>query len=134
MTKMIEIKNLMKKYGKNIVLKDITENVNKGQVICVIGPSGSGKSTLARLLEREADPDHGTITVGGISLQNFTDEARTRSLIVVPQEPALFAWTVRENLRLYRMDANDNEIVEAARAACIAHAGKIHGNSGKIAH
>ena len=50
MTKMIEIKNLMKKYGKNIVLKDITENVNKGQVICVIGPSGSGKSTFLRCL------------------------------------------------------------------------------------
>ena len=46
MDKMIEIKNLKKNYGKNEVLKDITETVDKGQVICVIGPSGSGKSTL----------------------------------------------------------------------------------------
>ena len=51
MTKMIEIKNLMKKYGKNIVLKDITENVNKGQVICVIGPSRVRQEHFSSLLE-----------------------------------------------------------------------------------
>lgn len=50
MDKMIEIKNLKKNYGKNEVLKDITETVDKGQVICVIGPSGSGKSTFLRCL------------------------------------------------------------------------------------
>lgn len=100
-------------------LTDFSLRIDPGETVAVIGPSGSGKSTLARLLEREADPDHGTITVGGVALQDFTDEARTRSLIVVPQEPVLFAWTVRENLRLYRMDADNNEIIEAARAACI---------------
>ena len=61
MTKMIEIKNLMKKYGKNIVLKDITESVNKGQVICVIGPSGSGKSTFLRCLNVLEKPNSGKI-------------------------------------------------------------------------
>lgn len=100
-------------------LTDFSLRIEPGETVAVIGPSGSGKSTLARLLEREADLDHGTITVGGIPLQDFTDEARTRSLIVVSQDPVLFAWTVRENLRLYRPDASDSEIVEAARAARI---------------
>ena len=48
-TKMIEIQNLQKKFKNNIVLKDITEHVDKGQVICVIGPSGAGKSTFPEL-------------------------------------------------------------------------------------
>lgn len=61
MDKMIEIKNLKKNYGKNEVLKDITETVDKGQVICVIGPSGSGKSTFLRCLNVLEKPTSGKI-------------------------------------------------------------------------
>ena len=74
MTKMIEIKNLMKKYGKNIVLKDITENVNKGQVICVIGPSGSGKSTFLRCLNVLEKPNSGKILFEGKDLTNISEK------------------------------------------------------------
>ena len=74
MTKMIEIKNLMKKYGKNIVLKDITENVNKGQVICVIGPSGSGKSTFLRCLNVLEKPNSGKVLFEGKDLTNISEK------------------------------------------------------------
>lgn len=74
MTKMIEIKNLMKKYGKNIVLKDITESVNKGQVICVIGPSGSGKSTFLRCLNVLEKPNSGKILFEGKDLTNISEK------------------------------------------------------------
>ncbi|MCW2289152.1 ABC-type transport system involved in cytochrome bd biosynthesis fused ATPase/permease subunit [Leucobacter luti] len=96
---------------------DLSLTIESGEIVAVIGPSGSGKSTLARLLEREVTPHQGTITVGGIPLHDFTHEARTRSVVVVPQDPVLFAWTVSENLRLYRPDASDEEIFDAARTA-----------------
>lgn len=74
MDKMIEIKNLKKNYGKNEVLKDITETVNKGQVICVIGPSGSGKSTFLRCLNVLEKPTSGKIIFDGQDLAHISEK------------------------------------------------------------
>ncbi|MBU5279223.1 amino acid ABC transporter ATP-binding protein [Ligilactobacillus animalis] len=71
---MIEIKNLKKNYGKNEVLKDITETVNKGQVICVIGPSGSGKSTFLRCLNVLEKPTSGKIIFDGQDLAHISEK------------------------------------------------------------
>ena len=60
-TKIIEVKNLQKKFKDNVVLKDITEHVDKGQVICVIGPSGAGKSTFLRCLNALEQPSSGQV-------------------------------------------------------------------------
>lgn len=116
----VELVDLSYHYpGTSAGLTDLSLRIEPGETVAVIGPSGSGKSTLARLLERDADPDVGSIAVGGIPLREFTERARTRSVVVVAQDPVLFAWSVRENLRLYCEDASDTEIVDAARAACI---------------
>ena len=74
MDKMIEIKNLKKNYGKNEVLKDITETVDKGQVICVIGPSGSGKSTFLRCLNVLEKPTRGKIIFDGQDLAHISEK------------------------------------------------------------
>lgn len=74
MDKMIEIKNLKKNYGKNEVLKDITETVDKGQVICVIGPSGSGKSTFLRCLNFLEKPTSGKIIFDGQDLAHISEK------------------------------------------------------------
>lgn len=74
MDKMIEIKNLKKNYGKNEVLKDITETVDKGQVICVIGPSGSGKSTFLRCLNVLGKPTSGKIIFDGQDLAHISEK------------------------------------------------------------
>ena len=104
MTKMIEIKNLMKKYGKNIVLKDITENVNKGQVICVIGPSGSGKSTFLRCLNVLEKPNSGKILFEGKDLTNISEKelcALREKMGMVFQSFNLFPnMTVLENIKV----------------------------------
>ncbi|MCR1890268.1 amino acid ABC transporter ATP-binding protein [Ligilactobacillus murinus] len=71
---MIEIKNLKKNYGKNEVLKDITETVDKGQVICVIGPSGSGKSTFLRCLNVLEKPTSGKIIFDGQDLAHISEK------------------------------------------------------------
>ena len=107
MTKMIEIKNLMKKYGKNIVLKDITENVNKGQVICVIGPSGSGKSTFLRCLNVLEKPNSGKILFEGKDLTNISEKelcALREKMGMVFQSFNLFPnMTVLENIKVAPM-------------------------------
>lgn len=107
MTKMIEIKNLMKKYGKNIVLKDITENVNKGQVICVIGPSGSGKSTFLRCLNVLEKPNSGKILFEGRDLTNISEKelcALREKMGMVFQSFNLFPnMTVLENIKVAPM-------------------------------
>jgi len=74
MDKMIEIKNLKKNYGKNEVLKDITETVDKGQVNCVIGPSGSGKSTFLRCLNVLEKPTSGKIIFDGQDLAHISEK------------------------------------------------------------
>lgn len=107
MTKMIEIKNLMKKYGKNIILKDITENVNKGQVICVIGPSGSGKSTFLRCLNVLEKPNSGKILFEGKDLTNISEKelcALREKMGMVFQSFNLFPnMTVLENIKVAPM-------------------------------
>ena len=107
MTKMIEIKNLMKKYAKNIVLKDITENVNKGQVICVIGPSGSGKSTFLRCLNVLEKPNSGKILFEGKDLTNISEKelcALREKMGMVFQSFNLFPnMTVLENIKVAPM-------------------------------
>jgi ABC-type transport system involved in cytochrome bd biosynthesis fused ATPase/permease subunit len=103
--------------GTGAGVTDVTLRVAPGETVAVIGASGSGKSTLVRLLERDVDPDRGTVLVGGVDLREYDRAARSRSVVVVPQDPALFAWTVRDNLRLYRPDATDAELEDAARAA-----------------
>lgn len=74
MDNMLEIKNLKKTFGKNEVLKDITENVEKGQVICVIGPSGSGKSTFLRCLNVLEQPTSGKIIFDGQDLAHISEK------------------------------------------------------------
>ena len=99
--------NLSIGYGKNIVLKDITENVNKGQVICVIGPSGSGKSTFLRCLNVLEKPNSGKILFEGKDLTNISEKelcALREKMGMVFQSFNLFPnMTVLENIKVAPM-------------------------------
>lgn len=103
--------------GTGTGLDGLSLRVRPGERLAVVGPSGSGKSTLARLLEREIDPGTGRLRVDDVDLRDYTRRARSRSVVVVPQDPTLFAWTVRDNLRLYRPEATDAEIERACTVA-----------------
>ena len=121
MTKMIEIQNLMKKYGENVILKDITEDVNKGQVICVIGPSGSGKSTFLRCLNVLEKPNSGKILFEGKDLTNISEKelcALREKMGMVFQSFNLFPnMTVLENIKVAPMKVKGIAEEEAEKKA-----------------
>jgi len=89
------------------VLNSINLHVPGGQHIALVGPSGSGKTTLARLIARLADPTLGNVLLGGVGLTRVENADLRQRLIVVPQEPFLFADTIAYNLRFASPDATD---------------------------
>ena len=95
------------------VLNSINLHVPGGQHIALVGPSGSGKTTLARLIARLADPTLGNVLLGGVGLTRVENVDLRRRLIVVPQEPFLFADTIAYNLRFASPDATDAVLREA---------------------
>lgn len=101
------------------VLRDVSLSLAAGESIAVVGPTGAGKSTVAKLITRFYDPQAGQVTIDGHDLTGVTIESLRRQLGVVPQEPFLFAGTVRDNVSFARPDATDQEIWQALVATGI---------------
>jgi ATP-binding cassette, subfamily B, bacterial MsbA len=91
--------------------------VGPGEVVALVGPSGGGKTTLVSLLPRFWDVDQGRITLDGIDVRSLRLAELRGAIGVVPQEPALFSGTIRENIAYARPKAADDEVQAAARAA-----------------
>ena len=100
-------------------LLDVTTTIRAGESVVIVGPSGSGKSTLLALLLRLADPTSGSVTIDGHDLRDVTQVSLRTQLGVVFQDNFLFDTTIRENIRLGRPEATDEEIESAARDAGI---------------
>ena len=81
-----------------LVLRDVNVEIAPGEHVAFVGPSGSGKTTLARLISRLADPQSGYVALGGLDVRKVANSDLRSRLIVVPQEPFLFASTIAENL------------------------------------
>jgi ATP-binding cassette subfamily B protein len=92
-------------------------DIAAGESVALVGASGSGKSTLLSLLLRHHEPGRGRITIDGVELAAGTLASLRAQMAVVPQEPILFNTTIRENIRLGRLDATDAEVEQAARDA-----------------
>lgn len=99
------------------VLSDVTFSVEPGEVVHVLGDSGAGKSTLLHLLMRVWDPDKGVASVSGHDLRGVTTRSLRASEGYMDQDVYLFAATLRDNVRLARPEAGDDEVVDALRAA-----------------
>ena len=100
-------------------LNGVSFDVAAGETLAILGPSGSGKSTLIHLLLRLYDCSTGSIRLDGAELAHLPRQWVRRQVGTVMQEPFLFSKTLRDNIRLGRGDAPDQEVAEAARAACI---------------
>ena len=99
------------------VIEDFELSVRPGEVCALVGPSGSGKTTIGRLLLRFWDPQKGRILFDGHDLRELQLPSLRGHMAVVSQEPVLFSGTVRDNIRYGRLDASDDDVVEAAKAA-----------------
>lgn len=99
------------------VLRDVSLRLSPGEYVAVVGPSGCGKTTLAKLLLGLYDPDGGRVSFDGIPLRDICREALYSQVGVVMQDSYLFDMSLRDNLRLGRPDASDEELLEACGRA-----------------
>jgi ATP-binding cassette subfamily B multidrug efflux pump len=99
------------------VLNDVSLNANPGQTIALVGPTGAGKTTMVNLLTRFYDIQDGAIRIDGKDIREVQKKSLRRQLGIVLQDTFLFSTTVMENIRYGRLDATDEECIEAAKLA-----------------
>ena len=97
------------------VIHDVDLRIAPGETVAFVGPTGAGKSTLAKLITRFYDPTGGRVLIDGHDLRGVTLRSLRRQLGVVPQEPFLFAGTIRDNIAFARPEAPDEQVWEAVR-------------------
>jgi len=99
------------------VLSDVSFVAEPGMTIALVGPTGAGKTSIASLLSRFYDINRGAIRVDGHDIRDVTMSSLRRQMGLVPQDPFLFSGTIADNIRFGRLDATDEEVVEAATLA-----------------
>ncbi|MGX7111703.1 ABC transporter ATP-binding protein [Gemella cuniculi] len=104
-----------------IIIKNFTSDVKKGEMIAIVGPTGAGKTTMVKLLMRFYDINGGKISIDGKDISTLNREELRSYFTMVLQDTWLFKGTIMENLRYGRLDATDEEVIEAAKAAHIHH-------------
>jgi subfamily B ATP-binding cassette protein MsbA len=102
---------------KQDVLKSINLEIASGEILALVGPSGAGKTTILNLIPRFYDPTSGNVLIDGFNLRDVTQASLRNQIGIVPQETLLFGGTIWANIHYGRLDATDNEIIEAAKAA-----------------
>ncbi|WP_198164808.1 ABC transporter transmembrane domain-containing protein [Rhodoplanes sp. Z2-YC6860] len=102
------------------VLDGVSLSIKAGEKVAIVGPSGAGKSTIFHLILRFYDPRSGTVAFDGVRLPDADPAELRRHIALVPQDTAIFAMSVRDNIRFGRPDATDAEIEQAAEAAAAA--------------
>ena len=114
----VEAKHVSFSYEKeNPVLVDLNFIAEPGQTIALVGPSGSGKTTVANLLPRFYDVSAGAICIDGMDIRDVTVGSLRENIGLVPQDTLLFNTTIKENVLYGRLDATDEEVIAAAKAA-----------------
>lgn len=114
----VEFKDLSFSYdGKKPALHDFSVYIPAGKTVAVVGPSGAGKTTLANLIPRFYDVNKGTILIDGVDIREVQFRSLREQIGIVPQDTMLFNATIRENVLYGQLDASDEEVIAALKAA-----------------
>lgn len=113
----LTIENISFRYEDEYVLKNFSASVQKGKTIALVGQSGSGKSTIANLVTRFYDIEHGEIKIDGVNIKDFTQKSLRNLMGLVTQDSILFNDSIKENLKIGKPDATDDEIISALKIA-----------------
>lgn len=104
-----------------IIIHDFNSQISPGQTVAIVGPTGAGKTTMVKLLMRFYDVNEGAIKVDGYDVRDFNRSELRENFGMVLQDTWLFKGTIMENIRYGRLDATDEEVIEAAKAAHAHH-------------
>lgn len=115
----IRFENIYFKYqrSENNALTNINLQIPEKSIVAFVGPSGSGKTTLTRMLLRYADPEHGTVYIGGKNIQSFKTDYLMSKISVVFQDVYLFDDTIEQNIKMGKQNATHQEVIAAAKRA-----------------
>ena len=122
MNTIIETKDLKKYFqiDKNRVVHatdGLSVTISDNEIVGLVGESGSGKSTFVNLILRLFEPQNGTIMIDGQDILSVTQDSLREHISMIPQDPMLFHRSLMENIRYGRLEASDDEVVEAAQKA-----------------
>lgn len=117
----VEFKNVKFGYDENIIIKNFNAKIEPGQKVAIVGPTGAGKTTMVKLLMRFYNLNDGEILVDGTNINKFKKNEFRRVFGMVLQDAWVFSGTIMENLRYGRLNATDDEVVEAAKSAHAHH-------------
>ena len=116
----IEFRNVTYAYdGENDVLRNVSMTIEKGKTFALVGPSGGGKTTICHLIPHFYDVESGEILIDGVELHKIKSESLRRNIGIVQQDIYLFNASIRENILYGRLDATEDEVIEAAKRANI---------------
>lgn len=104
-------------YEQEPVLENVSINVEPGQTVAIVGPTGAGKTTMVNLIARLYDVTSGRVLIDGRDVRDLAQRSLRARMGIVTQEPFLFSGSIQENIRYGRLDASDEEVEQAARAA-----------------
>ncbi len=116
----IELKDVTYGYGsERDVLNGVSLSISKGKTFALVGPSGGGKTTICHLIPHFYDVEKGQILIDGVDIHDFTMTSLRRNIGIVQQDVYLFNASIRDNILYGRLDASDEEVIEAAKRANI---------------
>ena len=113
----ISVKNISFSYEEKEIIKDVSFDIKENTKVALVGPSGSGKSTLAKLISRFFDVNKGSIFLGGRNIKDYNIDSLMRNFSFVFQNVYLFSDTIRNNIKIGKSDATDEEMIEACKKA-----------------
>ena len=113
----ISFKNVSFSYAEELILKDLSFDIEPNETVAIVGQTGSGKSTIIRLLSRFYDCDEGGIEIDGINIQDLSIKNLHHHIAQVLDEPFLFSVSIKDNIAYGKPDATDEEVIQAAKAA-----------------